>query len=97
MELWMWLVAAVLVGGVINAAMQAESGNGLAQKFVALGNMMGKTEEEIIAAVGEPTARSVIGPGLILLQWQKANYHIALKFKDGLCEGVTHESLVKPS
>ena len=96
MELWMWIVGAIIVGGAINAAMQAESGNGLAQKFVALGTLKGKTEQEIIAAVGEPTARSAIGPEQRLLQWQKTNYHIALKFTGDVCDGVTHEVLVKP-
>ena len=96
MELWMWLVLAVIVGGAINAAIQAESGNGLAQKFAGLGTLTGKTKAEVITVVGEPTAISSVGPDTTLLQWQKANYHVALKFKGEICEGVTHESLVQP-
>ena len=91
-----WLMLAILVGGVISAAMQGVAGNDLAQQFAALGTLAGKTKQEIIAAVGAPTAISSIGPDTTLLQWQKANYHVALKFKGEICEGVTHESLVQP-
>lgn len=96
MELWMLLVLAVIVGGAINAAIQAESGNALAQKFAELGTLRGRTKAEIIAAVGEPTAISMVGDDKTLLQWQQANYHVALRFTGETCDGVTHEALVKP-
>ena len=97
MELWLWILGAILLGGIISAAIKSEEGNSLATKFASLGTLTGRTREEIIAAVGEPpTSMSVIGENQTLVQWQKQGYHIALAFTDDICDGVTHETLVQP-
>ncbi len=97
MDFLPWLVGAIIVGGLITAAINAEQGNSLASKFAALGTLTGRTQEEIIAAVGEaPTSVSVIGENQMLVQWQKQGYHIALAFTGDICDGVTHETLVNP-
>lgn len=61
------------------------------RKLYALGHIAGRTKEEIIQAVGLPNSFSGVGEGRELLQWQRPGYHIALLFKDGVCEGATHE------
>jgi len=68
----------------------------LRKKFVALGNMRGKTKEEIVALVGPPNSISAQVQGKSLLQWMQTSstgaYHIGLLFDaTGKVEKVTHE------
>ena len=94
MDVLVVMILMLVVGGAISAAFANKEGKQLAQKFANLGVLRGKTKQEIIDAVGEPpNSMSVIGPGKTLLQWQKANYHVALGFQDDICYGVTHEHL----
>ena len=68
------------------------AGRALALRFIDLGNMQGKTMDEIIAEVGAPSARSAVAGG-ILLQWQAPGYHIAVSFDaNGTFRKITHES-----
>src|SRR5947208_1679107 len=61
-------------------------------RFIALGDMTGKTSQEIIARVGPPTSMSAMADGGKLLQWQATGCHMALKFgPDGRMMGITHE------
>lgn len=32
-----------------------------------------------------------MGDGVTLLQWQATGYHIAIRFKDDVFDGITHE------
>lgn len=61
------------------------------QKLYGLGHLVGRTKDEIILAVGAPNSFSCAAEGKELLQWLRPGYHIALLFKDGICEGATHE------
>jgi hypothetical protein len=64
----------------------------LQRSFQSLGNMIGKTDTQIIAVAGPPNSRSTLAGGRTLLQWQSTGYHIALQFDaDGKCLGITHE------
>ncbi|MDG4857754.1 hypothetical protein P8605_06220 [Streptomyces sp. T-3] len=66
-------------------------GQKLAQGFAGLGNLAGRSKDEIIAVVGPYSSFSVAGPGQVLLQWQSDVYHIALLFEEDVCVGITHE------
>lgn len=92
-----WLVGAIVVGGVISAAFQQQNvtapGRELHQKFVALGDMTGKTKDEIIAAVGQPTSISALADGKTLLQWQATGCHMAVRFAGEMFDGLTHQHL----
>jgi hypothetical protein len=66
-------------------------GRALQKKFATLGNLAGRTKEEIIELVGYPTAITALTEDDSLLQWQAVGYHVALKFNGDICEGVTHE------
>lgn len=88
-----FIVVAVIVAGAMQQQWILSEGKALAEKFGALGNLIGKNEADIVAAVGPPTSRSAMATGQ-LLQWQRTGYHIALIFDDqGQCGGVTHEHL----
>ncbi len=68
-------------------------GRRLCERFKALGDMTGKTVDEIIAGVGPPTSRSAMPHGKMLLQWQATGYHVAMMFSaEGRMLGITHES-----
>ena len=65
----------------------------LHQKFVELGDLTGKSKDEIIAKVGSPTSISGLANGKTLLQWQTTGCHMALRFNEDSCEGITHQHL----
>ncbi|HKN71726.1 MAG TPA: hypothetical protein VJX30_11880 [Terriglobales bacterium] len=70
-------------------------GKALRSRLFALGDgeLMGKTVDEIVAAVGPPNSRSAMANGQWLLQWQATGYHIALLFSvEGRVLSITHES-----
>ncbi|MFY9674880.1 MAG: hypothetical protein WAK13_10535 [Terriglobales bacterium] len=55
--------------------------------------MTGKTIDEIVAVVGQPSSRSSMAHGQLLLQWQATGYHMALLFNpEGQLVKITHES-----
>lgn len=54
-------------------------GRELAHAFHQVGNLVGKTELEIVEIVGNPTSIHN-GNGYRLLQWQATGYHAALQF-----------------
>lgn len=86
----------VLIGLAMFIAIQVVvTGPGLVlhQKFVDLGNLQGKSKDEIIAQVGPPTSISGLPEGKTLLQWQATGCHMALRFDGDLCEGITHQHL----
>jgi len=67
-------------------------GRELHQRFVSLGDMRGKTADEIIAVVGNPSSISSMAAGRTLLQWQATGCHMALLFgPDGKMVKITHQ------
>ncbi len=67
-------------------------GRELHAKFIALGDMTGKTWQEIIAVVGPPTSRSSMAQDQMLLQWQETGCHMAVLFDStGRFVTITHE------
>ena len=84
------LLGASVLGGIITTLTLAPGAN-LASRFRSLGNMTGKTKQEIVAAAGVPSSVSQMGDGVTLLQWQATGYHIAIRFKDDVFDGITHE------
>ena len=67
-------------------------GRELHARFLALGDMTGKTAEEIIAVVGNPSAVSSMAFGKTLLQWQAPGCHMSLLFDaNGRFEQITHQ------
>lgn len=75
---------------IMNALVRSP-GASLQHKFQKLGTLRGRTIHSIIAEVGPPNSRSVVGDGRVVCQWMATGYHIALIFTDDVCDGVTHE------
>jgi len=55
-------------------------GRGLHARFKSLGDMSGKTLDDVISVVGPPSSSSSIPFGHTLLQWQETGCHVALLF-----------------
>lgn len=95
MSLWAWIVGAVVVGGAINAALQQANvtapGRKLHKKFEDLGDMTGKTKQEIVDVVGPPSSVSELAGGKTLLQWQATGCHMAIRFAGDVFDGITHD------
>lgn len=90
MELVIAVIAGLVLFAIIAAFLRAP-GNLLQQKFARLGQLPGKSKEEIISAVGPPNSISAAANGNTLLQWLAAGYQIALLFDGDVCLGITHE------
>jgi hypothetical protein len=67
-------------------------GRELHARFLALGDMTGRTADEIVAVVGRPSSISSMAFGQTLLQWQAIGCHMALLFDaDGRFVKITHQ------
>lgn len=91
MELFFIFIGVAVVGGVITSLVF----NNKADKFVGMGDITGKSPDDIIAVVGSPSSISNIGPDQVLYQWIETSsaggYHYAIQFNDGKCIGYTHQ------
>lgn len=56
----------------------------LNKKFVSLGDMKGKTYQEIASVVGECDSRQELPDGTVLCQWVKPGYLIAIVFDSSM-------------
>lgn len=65
--------------------------NQLQAKFQSLGDMRGKTYDQIVYVVGLPKTTIGGGEDSVTYIWSVAKYQIALRFKSGVCEGVVSE------
>ncbi len=84
------LIGGLVLAGVISA-MVKQPGRNLNSKFISLGELKGKTKEEITSVVGPPNSISATPEGKTVCQWMATGYHIALLFDGEVCEGITHE------
>ena len=90
--------ALTTIGGIvlyiiIHLIVQAP-GAALHKQFEKLGNLQGKSLDEIIAACGKPQSISPVEGGK-LYQWISSGCHMALLFdEDNKCLGITQDTLV---
>lgn len=79
--------------GLLRYGVKKLAAIGLRQNFSNLGDMTGKTYDEIVAAVGTPNSVSYQSGGRKLCQWLESGYHVAILFDcNNIFEGITHES-----
>lgn len=93
MEMILILALTTLGGIVFYAITQASvraSGVSLSKKFVSLGDLRGKTLDEIVSVVGEPNSTTALINNQVLVQWQATGYLIALLFdENNICLGIS--------
>ena len=97
------MVVAPILGGVVLFLLifliVRLPGGMLQQKFVKLGNLQGKTYDEIVMACGLPKAQSSQvsedGATIQVRQWMATGYHIVLLFdQNNICMGISHQASV---
>ncbi len=102
MDTFMYTVLPILGGlllfALISVGVRA-SGMALQQKFVKLGNLQGKTYDEIVSACGLPKSQtsqvSTDGKPIQVRQWMATGYHIVLLFdENNICLGISHQASV---
>lgn len=86
-------IPAIAIGVTVMLIVGRLRGVQLRQKFIYLGELRGRTLEEITREVGSPSSRTALTGNAELFQWARPGYHIALIFSDGTCQGVQHESV----
>jgi hypothetical protein len=88
-DYWLIILIVFLVFGSGSWWVTAE-GKALRNKFATLGELQGKTKQEIIAVVGSPSSISATSEGKTVCQWMQTGFHVALVFKGEICEGISH-------
>jgi hypothetical protein len=90
-----WIIAAFiilpLIGQIMSQQNRVNSGSRLQQKFVSLGNMAGKTDEEIFTVAGKPNGIAHMGEGRYIYQWSDTGYNIAILFEDRKVKSIINE------
>lgn len=67
------------------------AGQRLQRAFADLGDLTGRTLDEIVSVAGAPVAQSMAGPGRTLVQWQSDGYHIGILFEGDRFAGIVSE------
>lgn len=93
-NIWIFVLVGV-VFTIVTAISGTLNSQNLQNNFISLGNMLGKSEQEIISKVGKPYSITHLGELGSSYYWHSENYQIALSFKDGKCTGIIQE-VVKP-
>jgi len=96
---FLWtIIGGIIIFAIINSFVKVP-GQMLGKKFADLGILQGKTLEEIVEAVGNPSSVSATldedGQKVSIYQWIAAGYHIVLLFDENdICLGVSSETAV---
>ncbi|MEO7392200.1 MAG: hypothetical protein ABIU58_08490 [Ramlibacter sp.] len=62
----------------------------LRRKFEQLGQVTGRSLEEVLRHVGKPNRREPAGNGRELLFWRRINFQVVLRFTGGMCDGMDY-------
>jgi hypothetical protein len=82
------LFAGILLYAITSAGVRAP-GKAMGNKFRSLGDMHGKTLQEIVAVVGDPISTADMGGDKTLYQWAASGFHIALLFSGQTCDSIS--------
>lgn len=86
-----FILLGVLLGWLIIHLVTRHPGNELSRKFVAMGDLRGKTYMEIQQVVGKPLQKNAIKDGVFSAAWSGGGYYICLWFENNICQGITDE------
>jgi hypothetical protein len=92
MDFIWYFLGGLVISGIMSALVRAP-GAVLNQKFASLGDMQGKSLQEIVREVGPYSSISAMTDGGKLVQWMATGYHVALLFDErDVCKGISHEA-----
>ncbi|SAL14187.1 hypothetical protein AWB70_00509 [Caballeronia cordobensis] len=93
--------AVLFVGGCLNSMTGQSQAKSLNSRFVSLGNMGGKTYDDIVSVVGEPRAQSSSG-GITVCTWGTSplpgaqQYQVTLVFENDVFTRIADETTTSP-
>jgi hypothetical protein len=73
------------------AAILAMRSARLRRRFEKMGRLIGRPLAEIIEVAGKPSHRGRIDEHREMVEWRRINFHIALTFTDGVCDGIAYQ------
>jgi len=86
------LIAVIVFATLASAWAGAVRSASLRRKFEALGQVTGRTREEILRHVGKPPNRTEKPhAGREIMEWRRINFRVVLAFTDGVCDGIDYE------
>ena len=80
----LYLVAASVLLAVIYTLKSLR----LQNRFKRLGALRGRSLNEIVKFAGQPSHRARLDSQREVLEWRRVGFHLALRFTDGVCDGV---------
>lgn len=83
------IVAYVIALTAVLAIVYAARSVRLQNRFRALGQVQGRTLEEIVKQVGPPNHHTMLVNEREILEWRRVGFHVALSFTRGVCDGMT--------
>lgn len=60
----------------------------LQNRFKRMGALRGRSLEEVVKFAGKPSHRAKLDSQHEVLEWRRVGFHLALRFTDGVCDGV---------
>ena len=88
METFISIILYALAASLLLAVIYAAKSARLQHRFGRLGAPKGRSLDEVIKFVGEPSHRARLAPNREVLEWRRVGFHIALLFTDNVCDGV---------
>ncbi len=88
METFIAIILYALAVTLLLAIIYAVKSARLQHRFGRMGVLKGRSLDEIIKFVGQPSHRARLGPHREVLEWRRVGFHIALMSTDNVCDGV---------
>ena len=88
MNLFLTILLYVLAASILLAFIYTLKSLRLQNRFKRLGALRGRSLDEIIKFAGKPSHRARLDSQHEVLEWRRVGFHLALRFTDGVCDGV---------
>lgn len=88
MNLFLTILLYVLATSILLAFIYTLKSLRLQNRFKRLGALRGRSLDEIVKYAGKPSHRARLDSQREVLEWRRVGFHLALRFSDGVCDGV---------
>ena len=88
MNIFLTILLYVLAASILLAFIYTLKSLRLQNRFKRLGALRGRSLDEIIKFAGKPSHRARLDSQHEVLEWRRVGFHLALRFTDGVCDGV---------
>lgn len=88
MNTFLTILLYVLVATILLAFIYTLKSLRLQNRFKRLGALRGRSLDEIVKYAGKPSHHARLDAQHEILEWRRVGFHLALRFTDGVCDGV---------